>query len=114
MRVGRLLRVLLWSVTNSACVGVLSHSYSYVTVDRRPTVSETDWTSGFLHLTEPAVETIVVDLTHRLEASCGGRSLVNVQTKLTLREFVLFQIYTVRLSGGCTPDGPRAGAHQDG
>ncbi len=113
MRGGALLLVVLSASTASGCVGVLSHSYSYVTVDRRPTVSETDWTSGFLHLTEPLVENIVVDLTHRLEESCEGRSLVNVQSKLTVREFILFQIYSVRISAGCAPDGPRAGAHQN-
>ena len=32
------------------------------------------------------------------------------ENKLTVREFILFQIYSVRLSGGCATDGPRAGA----
>jgi LPS sulfotransferase NodH len=111
MRCGSILLVALVVATGSACVGVLSHSYSYVTVDRRPTVSETAWTSQFLHLTEPAVENLVVDLTQRLETSCQGRSLINVQSKLTMREFILFQIYSVRLSAGCAQDGPRAGVH---
>src|SRR4051812_29063809 len=83
----------------SGCVGVLSHSYGYTVVDRRPSLSFTDWTGGFLHLTEPVIEDLVVDLTHDLEKSCAGVPLENVQTKVFIREFILFQIYTVRLTG---------------
>jgi len=48
------------------------------------------------------IENLVVDLTHSLEASCAGAPLVNVQTKVYVREFVLFQIYTVRLTAACS------------
>ncbi|HEX4405844.1 MAG TPA: hypothetical protein VH560_13495 [Polyangia bacterium] len=91
------------------CLSVLSHSYSGVALNRHPSVSATDSTWGFLHLTEPLIENLVVDLTHKLEDGCLGASLENVQTKLTIREFVLFQIYDVRLSAQCAgPLSPKA------
>jgi hypothetical protein len=86
----------------SGCVGVLSHSYAYTEIDRRPEISDSDSTTSFFHLGEPLIENLVVDLTHSLEASCAGAPLVNVQTKVYVREFVLFQIYTVRLTAACS------------
>ena len=87
----------------SGCVFVLSHSYTYTAVDRRPPVSAADWTTGFFHLTEPLLENLVVDLTHELEANCAGAPVLDVQTKVYERELLVVQIYTVRLSGVCGP-----------
>jgi hypothetical protein len=53
------------------------------------------------------VEKVVTDLTHTLEQTCGAARLTNVQTKVTLQELILFQIYSVRLTGTCTS--PRDG-----
>src|SRR5215471_18574808 len=91
------------AVAGAGCVGVLSHSYSYVQMDPRPPISESDWTSGFLHLGEPLLENLVIDLTHHLEKTCAGAPVINLQTKVFVREYVLVQIYTVRLSGVCGP-----------
>ena len=93
--------VVLLGPSLSGCAFVTSHSYVYNEVDRRALVSDSDWTWGFLHLNEPLIENVVVDLTHSLERSCGTTRLVNVQTKTILRELILFQIYSVRLSGNC-------------
>jgi hypothetical protein len=85
----------------SGCVFVLSHSYTYTSVDRRPPLTATDWTTGFFHLTEPLLENLVVDLTHQLESDCAGAPVLDVQTKVYERELLVVQIYTVRLSGVC-------------
>jgi hypothetical protein len=111
MRRGIVIVVALLTCGNSACVAVLSHSYAYTAVDRRPTVSETDSSVGYFHLTEPVIETSVIDSTRELEKRCGGHNLVNVQTNVTMREFLLIQLYTVRVSAICTPEGPKAGPH---
>ena len=92
----------------SGCVFVLSQSYAYKEIDRRPEISDSDWTASFFHLNEPVIEPLVVDLTRSLEASCAGAPLVNTQTKLYVREFLLFQIYTVRLTGACSAPPPSA------
>jgi hypothetical protein len=92
------------------CAVVLSHGYSDVVPNNRPTLSESDWTWGVLRLTEPMVEDLVIDLTHGMEAHCRPRSkLENVQTKLMLREFVLFQIYSIRLTAQCSAPVPDQG-----
>jgi len=54
-----------------SCVTLLSHSYDDSTVDRQPVVSESGRTTVFLHLVEPMVDNVVVDLTHRLEDQSG-------------------------------------------
>ena len=107
MRIAILAAALVAATTLSGCIWVVSHSYSYVEVDRRPPVSRSDWTATFLHLTEPLVENVVVDLTHQLETQCAGAPLVNLQTKVFVHELVLFQIYRVRLSGYCGSAPPR-------
>jgi hypothetical protein len=92
------------------CAVVLSHGYSDVVPNNRPTISESDWTWGALHLTEPMVEDLVIDLTRGMEAHCRRSSKPeNVQTKLMLREFVLFQIYSVRLTAQCSAPAPDQG-----
>jgi hypothetical protein len=103
MRIGRLLAIAMVTLISSSCVSVLSHSYAYVGPDPRPMVWQSDWTATFLHLTEPLIENSVVDLTHGMEKTCKGGSLGNVQTTVTIREFLLFQIYSVRVSGACAP-----------
>jgi len=108
MRIGLLVTVVSLGLAASGCVFVSSHSYAYTQIDRRPPISESDWTYGVLHLTAPLIENLVVDLTHSLERRCGGAPLANVQTKLVLRELVLVQFYSVQLTGTC--GSPPAGA----
>jgi len=92
------------------CAVVLSHGYSDVVPNNEPTLSESDWTWGVLRLTEPMVEDLVIDLTRGMEARCRPRSkLENVQTKLMLREYVLFQIYSIRLTAQCSAPVPDQG-----
>jgi hypothetical protein len=101
VRPSAFLLAMLSAATLQGCVFVLAHSYSNVAVDRRPIVSQSDWDYGILHLFEPGVEDLTVDLTHRIETTCAEGKLVNVQTKVIMREFVLVQIYSVRLTAQC-------------
>jgi hypothetical protein len=66
-------------------------------------VWQSDWTATFLHLTGPLIENLVVDLTHGMEATCKNGRLGNLQTTVMIREFILFQIYSVRVSATCAP-----------
>ena len=110
MRMG-FLRMLLSALALPGCVTVLSHSYSNASVsnasvEHRPFVSESksDW--GVLRLTIPTIENIVLDLEQRIGVACPGGRLINVQTTLALREFLVVQIYSVRLTAQCMAANP--------
>jgi hypothetical protein len=93
--------VVLFALSSQACVSVLSHSYSNPSTEHPPFVSESDWDYGVLHLSHPAVENVVLKLERKIATPCARGPLLNVQTTLTLRDFLFFQVYSVRLTAEC-------------
>lgn len=92
---------LVWSVTSPACVTVMSHSYSNAVPTRNPVVSRSGWDYGVLRLSQPTMENVVLNLAREIGSRCAGAPLTNVQTTLALRDYVVVQVYRVRLTAEC-------------
>jgi hypothetical protein len=82
------------------CVFVSAVSYSNVTPKMAAPVPASDWTLGALHLTEPGIEGVVSSLNRKIGPACPA-GLANVQTVVTTRDYLVVQVYGVRLTAQC-------------
>ena len=94
------LAVLAPSLALSGCIMIASSSISESNrsqAGNTATASATDW--GFLRLVAPQGLTGVAN--QQLASACAGGKFTDVQTELTLRDFILAQMYTVSAVATC-------------
>ena len=83
-----------------SCISIQNSSFSEVDTNAgREIVAEAS-ASGFLHLTAPDTFSLERIALENLKSQCNGK-IVNTTTRLEMRELIIIQSYTIKLTGMC-------------
>jgi hypothetical protein len=95
-----LVAILTSAVLVSGCASIVSNSLSSVRPGAGQYVSTTISATEMLYFQTPD-ELTPEQARSQLMRECGGNELTGVTTSITKRDFVLFQIYTLRANAIC-------------
>jgi hypothetical protein len=92
--------ILATAMLTTGCASFVSNSLSSVRPGAGKYVSTTVSATEMLYLKAPD-EVTPEQARSQLMRECGGNELTGVTTSITKRDFVLFQIYTLRANAIC-------------
>ncbi len=84
----------------SSCISIQNTGFSNAVKGEGTEIRSEASASGFLHLTTPETYDLERIALNYLKSRCEGK-ILSTTSRLEVRDFLLFQSYTIRLTGIC-------------